>query len=532
MNREADILRPAPVCKIALLCLLIAPFASDRGVKVSAASEQSHTRERVFNLEEVSAFEIAGQRPQFAGGHRAECGYEPEADVNTYPTFSSEEPIYGSVWLGSEYGDRKSGTRYRFAIDESGGTSAGYDRLHFDLNRNLNLRDDAVLVPKANLPPGAELTYGWIEQQVCFDYLDVPLEFGDTGLRPLELTPRLTISDKGYVSLNFVTTTARKGQIEIADRAYDVFLGHNHVIGGWFDRPSTALRLVPSDKPERVAHWWGADRLMAMHVIDGKHYRFSATPAGDKLIVRPYEGEFGTFKIGSGWRVARRLKMIGSLRSRDAAVAVRQHSEDGRFLESHSCRLPSGDYLPSYLTVWLGAMRIGISENYHSDGKGRDRAGRPQVYGITIRENKPFVLDFSNKPEVMFASPAENQRIRLGDDLTVRAVLTDPKLDIMIRDLDAKPIAATSEVLGIPAVIALAGLACLWLLSRRLRVRRRLWLSVAAVTIVLAVAATTGAYFVLVDAVNARLDYDEIVPQVIVRRADGSKVAGGRMPFG
>ena len=46
------------------------------------------------------------------------------------------------------------------------------------------------------------------------------------------------------------------------------------------------------------------------------------------------------------------------------------------------------------------------------------------------------MLDFSNKPDVMFASPAKDQRVKAGDELQVKAVLVDPKLDFMIRGLE------------------------------------------------------------------------------------------------
>src|ERR1019366_9728596 len=78
-------------------------------------------------------------------------------------------------------------------------------------------------------------------------------------------------------------------------------------------------------------------------------------------------------------------------------------------------------------------LSIAASHNYHSDGKPRDRGDRAAVYGITIRKDKPFVLDFSNKPDVMFASPAKDLRVKLGESLQVKAVLIDPKLDMMIR---------------------------------------------------------------------------------------------------
>ena len=100
------------------------------------------------------------------------------------------------------------------------------------------------------------------------------------------------------------------------------------------------------------------------------------------------------------------------------------------------CQIPVGDYLPNYITVEFGHLRIAISHNYHSDGKPRDRIGRASVYGLAVRKDKPYVLDFSNKPDVMFASPARGQQFKPGDTVEVKAVLVDPKLDFMIRRLN------------------------------------------------------------------------------------------------
>ncbi len=54
---------------------------------------------------------------------------------------------------------------------------------------------------------------------------------------------------------------------------------------------------------------------------------------------------------------------------------------------------------------------------------------------MQIGKDKPFVLDFSNKPDVMFASPAKESVYKPGDEVEVKAVLIDPVLDIMIRGL-------------------------------------------------------------------------------------------------
>ena len=55
---------------------------------------------------------------------------------------------------------------------------------------------------------------------------------------------------------------------------------------------------------------------------------------------------------------------------------------------------------------------------------------------MKIRKDAPFVLDFANKPDVVFASPAKDRIARPGDEVEVKAVLVDPVLDIMIRGLD------------------------------------------------------------------------------------------------
>ena len=99
------------------------------------------------------------------------------------------------------------------------------------------------------------------------------------------------------------------------------------------------------------------------------------------------------------------------------------------------CRLPVGDYIPNYVTIEFGHLRLSISQNYHSDGKPRDIDRKAWVYGIKIRKEEPFVWDFSNPPDVMFASPAKDQTYKRGDEIKVMAVLIDPKLTIMIRGL-------------------------------------------------------------------------------------------------
>ena len=265
-------------------------------------------------------------------------------------------------------------------------------------------------------------------------------DYGSLGQRPLEIMPRLMIYNSGYFNLDFVTTKARKGNIKIAGQRYNVLLGHKGLVSGWFDSPWTALHLIPKDRLNQQARWggaWGeANRLMAIHNIGGTLYRFSATQAGDKLTVKPYQSHFGTFKAGSSGRDINDIACSGSLCSEDMAVAVGGELRNGWPQLSNSSQIPVGDYFPASLTIQFDDMTVSISDNYHSDGEPMSRIFSSRNYGIKIREDKPFVFDFSNEPEIMFALPAKACRNRLGEQLTVKAILTDPKLDIMIRHLD------------------------------------------------------------------------------------------------
>ncbi|MBM4026648.1 MAG: hypothetical protein FJ280_14785 [Planctomycetes bacterium] len=393
--------------------------------------------EWTFKLKEVSAFDLTEQAREFAEGQRAICGASPDPNVRVYPRFTSQQPLYGRVSFADRTAEPAPRTTYRLALDESKGTGQGYDRLYFDRNQDGDLTNDKVLPARANPAPGATLNYTGISQ-VCFENLAVPLAFGSQGERLLEMMPRLLLWQEGDKGITFVTTQARQGRIRLAGGKYDVLLGHNQVAAGWFDHPWTALHLMPAGSRSRP-RWMGSNRLMALHKIDGTFYQFAATPAGDKLTVRPYTEPLGVFEVGAGARTIEGVNIHGSLRTRNTTVGVGEVSRDYRLSLAHSpvqtCELPADDYMPEYLTLEFGKLRMTISNNYHTDGRRMHIVGRQWVYGIHIRPDQPFVLDFSNPPAVMFVSPARDCRIKPGEELRVMAVLTDPVLDIMFRRL-------------------------------------------------------------------------------------------------
>jgi hypothetical protein len=420
-------------------CLLAVTLSCLSGFGGAPLTAADTAKEATYKLKEVSVLEESAD--SFLRGQTAVCQETPFKEVKFYPKFGSQKPIYGSIRFAADRNQPDSGQLYYFAIDEGNGTGKGYDLLFLDLDQDLDLRNDEVSRDVRSPPDRAKFAYENIKAQVIFDPIKIPFDGGEAGKIEASLMPRLLISNYGeveYKQVMFVRTRLFVADIQVGGRDLRARLGNDYLITGRLDSPQTALILSQRNSADSFVSWWGGDRLIATHNINGRLYAFATTPTGDQLIVRPYSGDLGVFTLGAGGRGINHLEVIGSLEASDRCVAVGADAEQGRGFPTlvESCQLPAGDYLPTYLNVNLGTLRISLSQNYHSDGKPRDRAGRAPVYGICIRKDKPFVLDFSNQPEVMFASPAKGQRIKPGESLEVKAVLVDPKLDFMIRGLD------------------------------------------------------------------------------------------------
>jgi hypothetical protein len=474
---------PAGRAKLALLLLICALAVTAFIFSFLVADKASSNG--VFKLREVSVFEQGNEA--FLRGQRVRCQDEPFREVKAYPAFASRAPIYGLVRFGEKYGETNSGIAFHFAVDESGGTGKGYDRLYFDHNRDLDLRNDAVARRQKRPPAGATqgMNMAGIKETVIFDFLHVNLGADAAGSNRVEVMPRLTLAGGGkntYKWMSFVGTRVLEGNIAVGGEKFRACLGDDFAIHSGLDSPYAALVLERRGRPgDQAFDWWGGDRLMAVHKIKGRFFTFSATAAGDQLFVRPYQGDVGTFAIGPGNRALTNLSVSGSFRGQERTVPVGGDMQGSRPWAARSCQVPAGDYLPEFLRIEFGRLTIEVSQNYHSEGKRQDRCGRPQVYGITVRKDKPFILDFSSPPEVMFTSPTNGSHIRLGDTVQVSAVLVDPKLDLMLRRLEDTTGKQPRTADGRPPNYGR----------------------------------------------NRSLD-----PQVIITRANGEKVAGGVMPFG
>jgi hypothetical protein len=418
---------------IVLRCLVILWFC---GIDIAGAIEVPKDA-AAFDLKEISAFDAPDAvKTRLIFGVYVECRTKPETNAGRYPAFQSDKPLYGSFHVGGASTEANAGYHYRFAMDESAGTGRGYDRMYLDMNLNEDLTDDGFCRPMRDVPEKALLEVGDSGMQVCFEPVKVRIAPADDPSKQLEVMPRFWsyASDRQYAAL--VTTRAHAGTIKIGGDKFDVVLGHSCSIPGWFDHPDTGLYLFAAngENDRSASSWYGGDRLMAMHRPGGTYYRLAATPSGDTLFVWPYQGPFGVLELKAGGRNIQSLSFSGSLSSKDATVDLTDSLGGQTASRSSSYRLPVGDYSASLLSVSYGTLNLVMLRNRHADGLvgGRPQQG-PPIYAIQIREDRPFVLDFSGKPQVVFASPARNHRLKPGEELDVKAVLVDPSLDIMFR---------------------------------------------------------------------------------------------------
>lgn len=421
---------------VAIACLSCAATAA-------LGAEVAGHRTAEFPMAEVPVVSLKGV--YLSHGTWFEATPQRDAEVKAYPILKSAQPLYGEARFGEGWPGREEGRRLHFVIDESQGTGKGRDRLYLDLGGNLDLSDDrpAAFTQRA-------LTTARDSKEVCLDFevLDIPWDYGQgVGARPFRVQPSLlSMPGEGSAKVAFAPTQARLGKTTIRGHTYEAILSPGGSLAVRCDHPKTVLYLTRLEEGgrRRNDHWWGSDFLGQLRPIDGTWYAFTSTPLGDRLIVREYGGDLGVFRADKGGRDLKEpVTMWGLLRGTDTGVPVGNYKAGTekfetveqifRLLSAAEVLVPTGDYYPENLRVRLGRLEFNVSNNRHADGRRRGAEGTR--YALAIRKDKPFVLDFSNKPAVLFTDPAKDARFKPGQEVDVRAVLIDPVLDLVIGGL-------------------------------------------------------------------------------------------------
>ena len=268
----------------------------------------------------------------------------------------------------------------------------------------------------------------------------------------------------------------KQGRLTIADRPFMVLLG---------ERPEREFFLYDIEK-KVGPYWWGSWSLHSYHKIDGKFYEFILIEDGKKIAVRPYKGEMGTIKLGKGGRELEKVEFKGSVHQK-ANVAAPIGTIKERSPEAVTeCVIPAGDYTSYIMHITYDNLDICISNNYHTNAQGQSSSDKETVYGMQVRKDKPYVLDFSNKPMVVFDEPPKTiTTFSRGAAIQFASVLIDPELDIMIRGLDDTSVEVDRELKNSDGKV--------------------------------------------IQTIKVKKSLD---PKVVITRADGEIVAEGVMPFG
>jgi hypothetical protein len=229
----------------------------------------------------------------------------------------------------------------------------------------------------------------------------------------------------------------KQSRLTLANRPFMVLLG---------DRPEREFFLYDIEN-KYAPYWWGSWSLYSYHKIDDKFYEFILIEDGEKIAVRQYKGEMGTIKVGKGSRELEKVEFNGSVHQAGNVSApigtIKEHWPEsvGEY------QVPVGDYTANIMHVTFDNLDICISNNYHTNAQGQSGGDKKIVYGMMVRENKPYVFDFSNKPMVVFDQPPTSKTtFSRGEEIKFAAVLIDPKLDIMIRGLDDTSVKVDREL--------------------------------------------------------------------------------------
>jgi hypothetical protein len=257
-------------------------------------------------------------------------------------------------------------------------------------------------------------------------------------MRPLKVLPVLRPMGFSQAYLTLTPVVARRGQIKLGDQQFTAWLTQTGMITGRFDTPYTALSLVPADPTRRIlSALSGMTGLSGLHWANGKYYRISATPSGDKLTIAPYAGDTGVLKVSAGSRQGiEKLGISGRLRADQTMLPVGDTTPliPTEKLPQH--RIPVGEYTPMSLAVDFGKYALSFSANYYSKEEPHARTTTPSAAVLKIRKDQPLVLDFSHKPAVWFLSPAKEQAVKPGETVRLQAAIVEPEMNLLIRGLN------------------------------------------------------------------------------------------------
>ncbi len=254
---------------------------------------------------------------------------------------------------------------------------------------------------------------------------DFDLEWEKEAAFDMDEVPASETKLRAVMGRTLTAPNARKGQIKIHGRQYTALLARVGTTTGSFDRPETVLLLTPADDPRHYIQSY-EKHLAAIRTVDGKYYKISATPTGDKLTVTPCGDNVGVLRVDAGDRdIEKREVWGGILVSKEGAVPLGNFFYPVPAEDPGQRRIPVGDYAPKVLFVHFGNVHLSLRPN------------GPLAFNIKIRKDEPLVLNFSAKGNLLLTSPSPTQTFKPGRSVPLVAKIVDPELNLQVCTWDA-----------------------------------------------------------------------------------------------
>jgi hypothetical protein len=264
----------------------------------------------------------------------------------------------------------------------------------------------------------------------------------------------------------------KQGQITLVNRPFKIILGFH---------PEREFFLYDIKK-KFSPYWSGSRSLYSYHKIDDTFYEFMLIENGTKIAARPYKGELGIIKVGKGGRTLEKAEFSGSFQKEDDVAVPAGTIKENQLNMVTESEIPVGDYKLSEMYVTYDNLLIRTSDNTMN---AQDHSHRKDVYCIQVRQDKPYVLNFSNEPMILTKPDNDQTTFKRGEEIQFTTKLIDPKLNVKIWGLEDTSIKVKKEFKD-----------------------------------------RDGNVFHTAK-VNKSLD-----PKIVITRADGEVVAEGVMPFG
>ena len=130
-----------------------------------------------------------------------------------------------------------------------------YDRLYFDVDRDLDLTNDAVVSPMKDPPYGLAQLLNGPQATIVFNTVSIPLgEDPKAKGQAVSVLPVIVLYGNAFEGnagrMVFMAASARKGEIRLGKRAYSALLVPRSGMIGRMNLPNTQLILTPVDGPK------------------------------------------------------------------------------------------------------------------------------------------------------------------------------------------------------------------------------------------------------------------------------------------